>query len=208
MPSNPPVHFATQQGAGTGPSPSDYGYAAWSGDPNSATVAGTGGGGIPGGTLTLRRLSIPGVLSITNLFFNIDVGGTVLTANQCFAGVWDQNGALIGMTADQSGVWNGTGLITMPLAANAALVLPGPPFIVDTPYIYFGYWFNGTTAPFLTRGGFSNVNMMNGPAASVPVTRASLITGNTGLTTVATSPLALNLSTLTKIGLDFWCAVN
>jgi hypothetical protein len=200
MPSNPPVHFSTQQGAGQGPIPSDLGYSAWAHDPSTLIVGGTAQAA---GTLLLRRFSIPGVLSITSIVVNIDTAGTVLTAAQNFAGVWDQTGALIGMTADQAAAWAGTGQINMPLAANAALALPGPPFIVDTPYIYVGTCWNGTTAPFFSRG-YANSSIFNGNP-SLTAAQGRCVSANTGLTTIGTAPLTLGA--LTKSTPPFWCAV-
>lgn len=194
-------HFNAPAAAGDHCVPSELGFAAWTCDPGYC-VAGTGQGAIAG-TLQLRRLSIPGVLSLSNIFLDISVAGGALTAAQCFAGVWDQNGQLVGLTADLAATFAGTGFVQIPLAGGSGL--PGPPFIVDTPYIYVGYWWNGTTGPFLVRQAALDAGVVNG-ATAVPAAQARAVTANAGLTVIGGAPS--QLGALTKnAAAPFWAAV-
>src|SRR5215471_17442047 len=75
--------------------PAELGYIAQSVVPGISTVGAAG-------TLFLRRMSLPGPIVVTDMSMIISVVGVTLTANQCFCGVWDGTGALVGLSADQS----------------------------------------------------------------------------------------------------------
>jgi hypothetical protein len=141
-------------------------------------------------------------MSVASVFFDITTAGGTLTANQCFAGVWDANGALCGLSADQSTAFALTGLTGIALVGGSGL--PGAPFLVDTPYVYVGYWFNGTTGPFLSRTSIVDVGVVNGTIV-VPTSQARAVTANAGLTVIGGAPLVLG--TLTKATNPFWCAL-
>lgn len=122
--------------------PGDVGLLAWAYDfmlsPNTSLL-------FTAGRINATKLYLPGPTQITNLHAVMSTAGGTLTANQCFAGVWDAAFNLIGLTADMSGTWGGaTGFLTMPLTQSA---FAAPPFTIDTPYCYVGGWYNGTTAP-------------------------------------------------------------
>lgn len=197
-------HFTAAPLAGSGLLvPSDLGFAAWSDPPQSMVTSGAGPAAA--GTLALRRFSIPSAMAITNVHLDVGTAGVALTAAQCFAGVWDQNGVMVGLTADASGVLAGAGLLTLPLVAGAGV--PGS-FGVDTPYIYVGVWFNGTTSPFYARQNPVDTGMVNG-LASVNALQARAVTANTGLTTIATAPLQLaNITKNASLNAPFWAAVS
>lgn len=199
------THFTPPSAlAGAGPSPAEMGFAAWSEAP-SLLVAGAASP-VAAGTLGLRRISLPGAMVITNVFLCLTTAGATLTANQCFVGVWDQGGNLIGLTGDQSAIWaSAPGILQTPLTNTTGM--PGPPCGVDTPYIYVGYWYNGTTAPLFARASSVDISMMNG-AAGVSNANARCVTGNTGLTTVSTVPQQLQpvVKNVNANG-AFWAAV-
>jgi len=170
--------------------PGELGYAAQSVPPETVTPGASQVGAA--GTLFLRRMSLPGPMVVSTLAQIISVAGATLTANQNFAVLYDGAGQLIGITADQSVNWTGTGLNVMALTAPAG----SPGLGIDTPYCYAGFWWNGTTSPLFARGGTADIALVNGQAA-VPASQARAVSANSGLTTAATVPLTLGA--LTKI---------
>ena len=192
--------FPTQD-AGFGQSPSELGFAAWTQDP--ATCSPNAGVAGVAGTLQLRRFSVAGIQQITNVFLSVITAAVGATASQCFAGVWDSTGRLIGLTADMSAAIGGTGLLQLPLVAGAGV--PGPPYIVNTPFIYVGHWWNAATSgPQLSR---SVINDDPNGATGVPASQATSVTANTGLTTIATAPARLGALTKSTT-LKNWYAIN
>lgn len=178
MPSNPSnrTGFGNPSAVWT---PADLGYEAWTGD-NALCNA-----NVPlttAGRLQAVKLWLPGVIPINNILCQVTTGGT-LTASQCFACVYDGGRNLVAITGDQSGVWNGTGQFTMPVATGTGL-----PNLCDTPIAYVGFWFNGGGAPQFR--GFSNPS--GGTAASLngilPVLQQRAVLADTGLTTQGTAP--------------------
>lgn len=164
----------------------DHSLQAWAFDPSNAT-----------GTYTLATAGTVYVAAIkvnprlvSNIVVGVTTGGGTLTASQCFAGLY-QNGALIGSTADQSAVWNSTGLKTMALATPVT-PLGG--------LVYVALVFNGTTGPTLAAGtgiqGVSNVGLT--------ATASRYGTANTSVTTA----LPTTLGTVAALAQAPWVALS
>lgn len=146
----------------------DHGLLTWTFDPAAAGVGIT----IVGGTLYLARVHLPVAGSVTNIVCRVSVGGGTLTAGRCFGALYTAAGALIGVTADQSGSWNSTGTKTMALA--------GGPFAQAAADYYVGLWWNGTTSPTFSGGTTSG-----GASAGLSAPNLRFATADTGLTTTA-----------------------
>jgi hypothetical protein len=84
---------------------------------------------------------------------HINTGGATLS--NCFCGLYDANGNLIGQSTDQSGVWTGSGNV------SAALSAVGTGLSLVAGQFYYGCILtNGTTQPTFTRGpGVSALNV-------------------------------------------------
>jgi hypothetical protein len=193
--------------AGIGAVPQDFGYAAWTQDP--ATQSPNAGAAGVAGTLQLRRLAVPGIQQITAVTIMTLVAAVGGTSFQNFLGVWDGNGVLVGITADvTAGAFNGVAQFTVPLNPSSA---NGPPFLVDTPYIYVGHWWNaGTSGPQLARGVINGDSNGVGAAQStpqIPTAQATSVTANTGLTTAATVPTKLGALTRAPASCN-WYAIS
>lgn len=153
-------------------SPADQGLISWAYEPEGAIVNTTN----VAGTLYLSQLKVSSAASVTNVCAWINVAGATLTANQCFAGLWRNDGTLVAITADQSTNWTLTGLRVMALA--------GGPFALAAGIYYFGFWANGTTQPTWARvQGGTGVSNLNTNAPNL-----RFATANTGLTTAGTAP--------------------
>jgi hypothetical protein len=131
------------------------------------------------GTENWVKIPIPASISVTNIIIVVQTAGNTLTASQCFAGLYSISGTTasqLGITADQSGVWNSTGLKTMALASG--------PFTVTGPYCYAMILSNGTTGPILKGGNNLSASGNMGMAASDGYWFG---TGSTGQTTMTAS---------------------
>ncbi len=131
------------------------------------------------GTGYLMKIPLFGApVSVTNILAGVQTAGSSLTASQCFAGLYDNTGAKIGVTADQSVAWTSTGLKTMALA--------GGPFAGSWPWVYVAIITNGTTNPQFTRAagavlGTAIVNF-NAVTSDIP-----FATSGSGLTALPAS---------------------
>lgn len=177
--------------------PSDAGYIGWSGDPGTDVQAGTIIA--TAGTLNLVRIKIPaGGSTVTNIVLHLTVGGTSLTAGQCFAALYTSAGALAGgtngVTADQSTSWGTGGLKVMPLTAAQS---------VSGPFVYVGFFANNTagTNPTLARMVSSSSAIINA-GLSAPTFRYA--TADASLTTAPPT----NFGTQTGLGTAWWVGLT
>jgi hypothetical protein len=168
----------------------DYGFIVMNFDPAVASATLTTRLSTAG-RMNIHRLDMPVPSRVTNIVTWIADPGVTLTANRCYASLYDSSQNLLGQTADQSGTWNSTGLKTMALTS---------PVNVPAGDIFIGLWYSGTTAPGLLRGQLSDqvTNEQNLPTPY----RVSL--GATGLTTTAPSSIGAVSSSSTV----FWVAVS
>lgn len=134
----------------------------------------------PAGTMHIMRLYRVPALTVTSIAVGVSTAGSGLTSGQCFAALYTAAGTLVGQTADQSAVWNATGIKVM--------ALTGGPYPITAGDYYVGFWYNGTTGPSFIRWNNStgNTAISNAGHAASPFATA---TANTGLTTTAPSPL-------------------
>ena len=164
----------------------DHGLQAWTFDPSNATGTYTLA---TGGTVYVVALKV-NPRPISNIVVAVTTGGGTLTANQCLAGLY-QNGALLASTADQSGVWNSTGVKTMALA-NSVTPLGG--------LVYAAFVFNGTTGPTLAAG--AGAQGVNNVALSAATSRYG--TANTSVTTA----LPTTLGTVSALSQAPWVGLS
>ena len=167
--------------------PEDLGYKAWTTDPATMSNAVLM---VTAGALHLQRLKLRSPAPITNVHLFLSAGGTSLTVGQCFAGLYNGAGTLIGTTADQSTAWLTAGV------QNMALV--GGPFTPPSGDIFVACYVN-------TAGALPTFRTCGTPTSGVNVgTPARFTTANTGLTTAL--PGTLGAQTIT--GQTYWAAVS
>jgi hypothetical protein len=150
-------------------SAADYGYKAWSFDPSQATGAYAL---TPAGTLQVIGLKVLGG-TLSTITYQVTNAGSALTASQCFVGLY-QNGTLLASSADQSGVWNSTGLKATALASTVT---------VTQGLVYVAFVFNGTTGPSLSAGSTTSGNF------GLATASARYGVANTGVTTALPASL-------------------
>jgi hypothetical protein len=170
--------------------PSDHGLIDWSYDP---ALGSTPTAPAVAGTMQTVALKVLTAQPVTNILLFVGTAGVTLTAGQCFAALYQgYGGPLVGVTADQSGAWQSTGLKTMPLA--------GGPFTVQPGLLIVGFWYNGTTAPQFPRGDNSGAKINAGLALA----SSRFGTANTALTTTAPG----NLGAIAAQGIGWWAALS
>lgn len=171
----------------------DQGFVSWSFDPavtddDSATVLATAG------TLYATRIHIPLAARVANVCMFVIAAGSVLTTGQCFAGLHNAAGVLLGTSGDLSAgsqSFATAGAYKFPLA-TAVNVTPGD--------YYVSCFFNGTTGPKLAQGGAVSSANPNNLGLSAGTFR--FCTGATGATTAM---VALGTQTASKYAI--WAAV-
>jgi hypothetical protein len=166
------------QAAAAGFIPSDLGLQAWNYDPNLATS----GTSLVSGTPLLIRVNVRSSILATGVATLIFTAGTGLTAAQCVAGLLSPAGQPLGITADQSGVWNAQGLYLMPFAGGPVPIPAGiyyvPVLANFTGGIQLGRLTASATAPIANAG-------------TTPAT-ARYATNFTNQTTILATTLATN----------------
>jgi hypothetical protein len=140
----PPDTHVHGYAEGGGLEPEDHGLLAWTMDPMTALGTATISAAQ---VLHVMKLRTRRPITVTNVVLVVTAAGVALTANRCYAALYDAAGNLLSITADQSVAWVSPGVKVMPLAAPQAI--PAGNF-------YVGLMYAGTTSPTLPRG--SNVN--------------------------------------------------
>jgi len=125
---------------------------------------------------------------ISNIHFHLTGGGNTLTANQCFAALFTDAGAFLGITSSLHGTgvggWGDGGAKTHPLLVPQVWT-PGA-------WCRVGWWFNGTAGATFSRAGNNGA-----PISNIGLTAPNLrySTANAGLTTAGTVPANLGAQT-------------
>lgn len=165
-----------------GYSPADHGLIGWTFDP-AIGVQNNGVALTPAGTLNVARIRVLSS-TLTNIHFHLGTGGSVLTANQCYAAVFTDAGALLGAGAitgslhsTGSGGWGDGGFKTHPLSVAQA--------VTSGAWYKIVWWYNGTTGPTMSRASNSGSAVVN---ANLTASTARFATANTGITTSGTLP--------------------
>lgn len=101
--------------------PSRHGLREWNFDPINTSATAAGQVATAGQPLLMKLFAQTGG-TVNNILAVLGTAGTLLTTNQNFAGLYDDTGARIGVTADQTSIWMGTtGTKTMALASPATV---------------------------------------------------------------------------------------
>jgi hypothetical protein len=177
--------------AGGAWTPADQGLSAWTFDPASCTATGTT---LTAGFIYAVKLLLRQPTTLNRVHAVLGSAGSGLTAGQNLAGYYDTAGTRIGITADQSTVWNSAGNKAMALLA---------PVAVPAGAVYAVYLFNGTTSPAFaagsTHGNFTPGNA-NLAAGSYRFCRSAA-----GQTTL---PTTVTLSTFTADANNVWAGAS
>lgn len=168
--------------------PADAGFLAWNMDPSTASTNGT----LATGVVNLLRVNIRTAVTCTNVCAFITTGGSGLTANQNFAGLYNSAGTLVAATANQTAAWAGTGLMTMPLAAGPFALTPG--------FYWVALLSNGTTPPTFSRSA-----QASGAASNTGLAAASYRFAANG---TGTSLASITPSSNTATSLPYWAALS
>ncbi len=166
------------------------GYKAWNYSPVFCT---TGTAPTANGLIFVVKLYASSPLLITNLHLYVTTAGATLTAGQNFAAIYDSNKNLLGTTADQSAVWNSTGLKTMAIS--------GGPVTVPAGIFYIAFFANATTRPAFLRTTSTLTVILNGILSTA---NAAFASANTGRTT----SMPATLGAFTAVGAGYWTGVS
>lgn len=167
--------------------PTDFGWLAWNYPPFSANTSATAG---VAGTVYVARLPVPVSGNISNLYVAVGTPGAAMVAGQNFAALYSSTGALLQTTADQSAVWNSSGLKTM--------AIPTTP--ITSAFVYFAWFANAGTMPRFTAGA-------NGAIVNGGLTGANALWASTS-DTLRTTTMPANLGAFTAFPAAPWVAVG
>lgn len=158
----------------------DSAYLAWSMDPAVASSASA----LNSGTIYVTRINVRTTISVTNVIFFLQAAGSVLTASQCFAGLYAGQtaggytaGNQIAVSADQHTAWTSAGPVVSALTSGPFTLVPG--------FYWVAFLANesGGTMPSLSRSGSGAVlaSITNAGTSSSSYRSATAGTGQTTL---------------------------
>lgn len=171
--------------------PADFGLLEWNYDPLLA-----GGGTVmpTAGTGYILGVEVREPRLVTNLNMYLVSSGGTLTANECFAVLYNSSGTKIAATADQSSAW-GSG---SPKWVSMALV--GGPYTLQPGFYAVQVFFNGTTGPSFLRAGLSGT-----AGAADPLVAAAAFTFAVNGTGLTAPPASVTLSSNSHTGAEQYC---
>jgi hypothetical protein len=171
--------------------PLDYGALAWTDDPG--TLNGQTTASPVAGTVYLVKLMVPAACAPTSIWMNVATAGVGLTSGQCFAALFSSAGALLQVTADQSGAWNSTGNKQMTISSQA---LPAG-------VCYVGQFQNFATSGARFHAGSNGIVAVNFNLSAAN-SRFATDSTNTGRTT----SMPATLGTLAASNNALWAALS
>lgn len=171
----------------------DFGFLAWTGD---LWILSAGQILTGNGVTHVVKLKVPRALpTVTNIVAIVQTAGATLTASNCWAALYDNSKNKIGVTADQSGVWNSTGIKTMALTSG--------PFALPAGVCYVVFAATGTTLPKFLGGGLGGTLVNLGLSAA----NSRFATEATAVTTLGTWPATLSTFSQTN-GQAYFAAIS
>lgn len=176
--------------------PGDHGLITWTGDPEYATA---NTAVATAGTVYHCKVHCSTSFTATNVIIYVVSAGTVLTAGQCFAGLYNSAGSLIASTADIS-----SGATSFATSGSYTFPLAGGPYtnLVAGDYTV-AFFFNGTAGPSLARFGNVAAGLIN-VALSAGNYRHFTDSTNTGRTTT----LPATIGTQVSNGVAWFAAIS
>lgn len=172
--------------------PADQGFKAAVCSPSLLTSA----SGLTAGVLFAIRLKLREAANLANVHYGISVAGSGLNAGECWAGLCNAAGVLLGKGPDQAATMAGTGFKTSALTAEAGQSLA----VAAGQDVFVVLLANGTTPPQLYRAG-SSLSMAN---ANLTAGNYLFCTSGTGQTTL---PASFNVAAAASVS-SFWAAVS
>lgn len=168
--------------------PIDYGLVSWAYDPSSQLASMT----MTTGVIYMVKMKFTAG-TVSALGVSISAAGVGLTAGQSFLALYDNNGVLVGQTADQSVAWTSLGY------KQANLVTP---INVSTGYYHVAAFSNGATPPGIARGN----NIATTPSISnLNLTAANARWATAGTATTA-PPASITMSSRAITSSATWAA--
>ncbi|GAA1978777.1 glycosyl hydrolase family 28-related protein [Kitasatospora viridis] len=170
--------------------PSDHGLIAWSQDPGSVTANSAFGAGV----VQLIKIVLRAPRTVTNIVAQVVTGGSGLTTGQCWVGLYDATGNLVGSTADQATSWQSGG--------PKFMALVGGPVVLPAGSYWVALLANGTTLPTFTRG-----SSVSAAGANINLTAATARWGTVG-SGLQTLPSNLAISSIVLSSSPYWAALG
>lgn len=172
--------------------PSDHGLKAWSFDPACSSPNGTT---LSSGFIYFVELILRQPDTLSNIHAFLGTAGSGLTSGQCLAGYYTTAGARVGLTADQSTVWNSAGNKVM--ALQSAYSAPAGK-------LYAAFLFVGTTSPTFACGSTLGATITPGNA-NLSVSNYRFCRSASGQTSLPTS---VTLSAFTPDANNLWAGAS
>ncbi len=176
--------------------PSRHGYIEWAFDLMSITTA--GGSAMTSGSVHLTKVFAQTGGVVSNIIMVIGSGTASLTSGQNFAGIYDNTGARIAVTADMTTPWSvnasSAQIITMPLTASVTIQAGRDYFVAMLA--------NGATPPLISVGGGNSATIANSGLSNA--TRKFSVNG-TGTSLPSSVTLSSNSGTNAR---SFWVALS
>lgn len=173
-----------------GHTPLDHELISWT-IPTGALAGATGP---TSGTVVMSKIFLRQPAVITNVCYGVGAAGVTLTAGQNFAGLYNNAGIRIGVTADQSASWLSAGFKQTPLTAPTSLLAAGD--------YYVALLANAATPPTWARGGITTASIAN---ANLTAANGAYTTGPAAQTSL---PASITMASRTLSANPTWVGVS
>lgn len=170
----------------------EQGFVAWTYDPLVANSTSS----LTAGTVFMAAVKARKSFTLNNINILLGAGGTTLTAGQNFAGVYNDAGTLIGVTADQSASWATAGYKTMAVTSPSSQTAGN---------YYVAIVSNASTVPTIQRQAAASAAAYN---AGLSAAQARWSSGGTGFTGLTSLPGSVTMSNRGSGATTFWAAIN
>ncbi len=182
---------ATGNSSPTVPLPEDYNYRVWTYDPMIAANATTPTSGV----LYLQRVTVRASQTVSKIMYGVvSVTGMSLTAGQNFVGIYDNNGTLVGSSADISSAITAGGELIFNLSSATTLS--------QNSFYWIGILLNGTP-PTIARGAAQVNNFGSSQLTGATRRFGAFGTGLTSLPGTITPASIISVTTNT-----YWSAAS
>ncbi|HWB34389.1 MAG TPA: right-handed parallel beta-helix repeat-containing protein [Rugosimonospora sp.] len=161
--------YAPLDNGGANFTPSDHAMLLWTADPG--VISGSGFQ-LAFGRVYLSKIKVTAPVTVSNMHYHVETGGTSLTAGQCLVGLYDSSGTQVAVSSDQATAMASSGAKTAAFTASAAL---------SVGYYYAAFLANGTGTVPNVSGASGNSGVASNNLSTATSRSLNTGTGNTAL---------------------------
>lgn len=152
------------------------------------------------------RIEWPVTRTVSNITVYVSTAGVGLTSGQCFAVIYGSDGTRLAYTADQSGVWNSTGLKTMALATPSSSV--SIPSSGPTDFIWVALYYSLTPGTIPRFFGNVAISFGSAPVLNMGCSNAQSRVAKQNIGDTTTPSASITPASMTQDFNHYWAVLT